>query len=339
MNSEKPFIKLGIKALFLVWAFPQGSHRSQLMAELLGMELEHVYLTRRQGLFSVLIKYPAQTFKTIPILLRHRPEVLFVQNPPIFGTLIVYLWSLFTGTKFIIDSHTDALLASWWAWTLPLQRFLSHRAITTIVTNDHLAQIVAAWQSSVFVLVDPPAMHLKQGSLSPDKTIFKVIMVSTASYDEPIDHVLEAARHLPQVQFYITGNFDNSPHHSHAKAKAAPNVYFTGYVSDKQFYGLLESAQVVMSLTTENYTIQSGASEALWLGRPIITSDWPLLRSYFYRGTIWVDNSAESIRQAVLTMQADLPKFEAEILVLQEERRQEWWQRANELVAMIEQSN
>jgi len=109
-------------------------------------------------------------------------------------------------------------------------------------------------------------------------------------------------------------------------------------VPDEGFYGLLEAAQVVMSLTTENHTIQSGASEALWLGRPIITSDWPLLREYFNKGTIHVDNTAQSIYQAVVTMKKNLPAFEADIRTLQEEQRREWQQKAQALLRLIQQA-
>jgi glycosyltransferase involved in cell wall biosynthesis len=337
LKTKKPLAKLNIKGLFLVWAYPQGSHRSQLMAETLGMPVEHVYFMRRQGYLAALLKYPVQALKTPLILLRHQPDVVFVQNPPIFGALIVYLWGLMTGTKLIIDSHTDALLASWWEWTFPFHKFLSQRSITTLVTNEHLRQIVTDWDAPAFILVDPPSTYPERTSVTLPAG-FNVVLVSTASYDEPINEVLEAARNLPEVQFHITGNFDRAPHHQGVRDRAPSNVRFTGYVPDNEFYGVLAGANLVMSLTTENHTIQSGASEALWLGRPVITSDWPVLRNYFNRGAVLVDNTAGSIQQAVETIRDNQTQFQADILALQEERQQEWWQRANALIGLILQS-
>ena len=335
--QSKPFPKLNLKALFLVWAYPQGSHRSQLMAETLGMPVEHVYFMRRQGYLSALLKYPMQSLKTPWVILRHRPSVVFVQNPPIFGALIVYLWGLLTGTRFIIDSHTDALLASWWEWSLPLHRFLSHRAITTLVTNEHLYQVVADWDAPAFILVDPSTTHAKRTPVPLDGD-FNVVLVSTASYDEPIEAVLTAAANLSEIQFHITGNFDNAPHHQGVKERASSNVRFTGYVPDDEFYGMLDAADIVMSLTTEDHTIQSGASEALWLGKPVITSDWPVLRHYFSKGAMLVDNSASSIQQAIETIRDNQPQFQADIMALQAQRRQEWWERANLLTGLILQN-
>jgi len=330
----KPFSKLGIKGLFLVWAYPQGSHRSQLLAQALGMPSEHIYFIRRQGLFSALLKYPIQAIKTPFVLWQHQPDVVFVQNPPIFGALIVYLWGLFTKTQFVIDSHTDAILAKWWQWTISLQKFLGQRAIITLVTNEHLLGIVKSWSAPAFILVDPPETYTKRSKVILP-TSFNIVLVSTASYDEPIDTVIEVAHNLSNIDFHITGNFKRSPHHQNIAQQAPPNVHFTGYIPDDEFYGLLNEADIVMSLTTENHTIQSGASEALWLGKPIITSDWELLRSYYTKGSVLVDNSAESIQDAIETIQNNLSRFQQEILELREERRKDWWRQANTLIGLI----
>lgn len=333
--TRKPLTELGIRALFLIWGFPQGTRRSQFMAQYLGMDVVYVYLTPRQGRLYALLKYPVQAIQTLVVLARRRPQVVFVQNPPIFAALMVYLWGLIAGTKYIIDSHTDALLASWWAWSLPLHRFLSRRAITTIVTSDYLQQMVASWNAHAFILTDVPVAFSERRQVRLDETSFNIVVVSTASYDEPIAQVLEAVSELSDIGFYITGNYTARQD----IVKSAPgNVRFTGYVPDEEFYGLLEAARAVMCLTSENHTIQSGASEALWLGRPIITSDWPLLREYFNKGTLHVDNTVESICRAVVTIRDNLPAFEADIRVLQKERRCEWQQKAKSLTHLIQQA-
>jgi glycosyltransferase involved in cell wall biosynthesis len=335
--ADQPVTNLGVRALFLVWGYPHGSHRSQLMAQELGMDLAHVYITAKKGKLYSLLKYLFQAIKTPVVLARHRPRIVFVQNPPILAALVVYFWGLISGARYIIDSHTDALLAPWWAWSLPLHRFLSCRAVTTLVTNEHLREMVADWGASTFILEDPPATFPERCEVNLDSCTFNIAVVTTASYDEPITQVLDAAMTLPDVEFHVTGNYQSSWGQAIIQ-KAPANVHFTGYMPDQQFYGLLEAAQAVMSLTTEDHTIQSGASEALWLGKPIITSDWPLLREYFSQGTVHVDNSASSIRRAVTTIRDNLPAFEANILSLQEQRRDEWWQKANALTRCIQRA-
>jgi glycosyltransferase involved in cell wall biosynthesis len=336
-TTGKPLIQLGIKAVFLRWGAPEGSHRTAFMSEQLGTDVQYIYITSRRGKFIAPIKYFFQTLMTFAFLVWHRYQLVFVQDPPIFAVLPVYLYSLFSKTRFIIDSHTNALQAPFWKWTLPLHRFLERRAITTIVTNDCLREMVEGWGAHSFTLEDPPAQfHIPKPMTLPDGTL-NVVMVSMADYDEPSQEVLEVARELQDVDFYITGNFARSRYHQGVVESAPQNVHFTGYLWEG-YFALLDAADVILCLTTEDNTFLSGANEALWLGKPLITSDWPILQRYFSKGAVHVDNTAESICRAIITMRDDLPMFEAGIRTLQEERRREWQQKAEALIRLIQQA-
>jgi len=105
---------------------------------------------------------------------------------------------------------------------------------------------------------------------------------------------------------------------------APPNVRFTGFLPQQEYRERMASCGAVLCLTTHDHTMQRGACEALWAGRPIITSDWPLLRDYFDRGTVHVDNSASGIASAVAKVAADPVGFEHQIDDLQALRRGEW---------------
>ncbi len=116
------------------------------------------------------------------------------------------------------------------------------------------------------------------------------------------------------------------------------NVHFTDFIPNETYYALLSSSQAVMCLTTRNHTMQRGACEALSMGKPIITSNWPLLKTYFHQGTIHVDNSAAEISAAVLKMEVDYQRYQKEIATLQVEQQQEWQQKIKMLVTLINQS-
>jgi glycosyltransferase involved in cell wall biosynthesis len=320
-------------AYFLVWGAPQGSHRSQFMAQALGIGIDHVYFTARQGRYYAPFKYIYQSIKTFQLLAKHRPKLIFVQNPPIFAPFIVYLYCLLSGSKFIIDSHTDALLASWWAWSTPLQKFLSRRAIATLVTNPHLEDMVLDWDASAFVMLDPPIYKPSFEEVTIDQNQFNIMVVSSVSYDEPIHNILEAAKLLPGVHFFITGKYQER--RPDIVEIAPENVSFTGFLSDAQFYGLMKSVQTVMCLTMENHTLQSGANEALWMGKPIITSNWPILIQSFGKGTIHINNSVDSICSAVQQMRRNINSFEQEILEYQEDRKQNWEDDMDKLIQLI----
>jgi glycosyltransferase involved in cell wall biosynthesis len=124
------------------------------------------------------------------------------------------------------------------------------------------------------------------------------------------------------VQFYITGDPIRArktflQHHP-------KNVNFTGFLPDEEYLGLLRGVQAIIVLTTHNHTMQRGACEAVSLGKPIITSDWPVLRSYFNKGTIFVNNSGEGIKEGILQMKEKREILEKEVLLLQQERQLEW---------------
>ncbi len=320
---------LGRLALFLAWSPPSHTRRSELMARRLGIPLRRVHVLRKGRLTPV--RYALQALLTWGTLFHERPRAVLVQNPPIFASLCAWLYCALTQSTLIIDSHTDALKGRIWQWSLPLHRFLSRRAKATMVTNPYLAQLVQGWGARSQIVVDVPS-ELPMGMPYPVGHPFNIAMVSSFAPDEPLEEVTRAAEGLPDVGFYVTGD----PKWGSGHLPPRPmNVHLTGFLSDDDYYGLLRSVQAVMALTTEDHTMQRGACEAVWLGQPIITSDWPVLRQAFHKGAVHSDNSTEGIRAAIIEMRARHQELTQEVLVLQQERQQQWEQVVQELQAML----
>ncbi|HEX9923114.1 MAG TPA: glycosyltransferase [Anaerolineae bacterium] len=319
------------KMIFIAWI--AHNRRSQLIAEKFQMKL-YLIQSLKRIYFLAPLRYVLQTIKTLIILIREKPAVIFVQNPPIFAVLVVYLYAKLARAEYVIDAHSGALLAPWWQWSLPIHAFLSRRAITTIVTNDHLQAMVEGWGAGTFILADIPTTF-PEGKAFPINGRFSLAVINTFAPDEPIEAVLETAGALPDVDFYITGD--------PIRAKKSylqdhpDNVKFTGFIPDHEYFGLLRAVQAIVVLTKNNHTMQRGACEAVSLGKPIITSDWPLLRSYFNKGTIHVDNSGRGIQTGVLQMQKEREGLQKEILLLQQERRVEWDEKFEALTSLIEE--
>jgi glycosyltransferase involved in cell wall biosynthesis len=135
------------------------------------------------------------------------------------------------------------------------------------------------------------------------------------------------------VQFLVTGRLSRG---DPDVIRGAPdNVEFTDFLSAEAFYSLMRTGDAVMCLTTRDHTMQNGACEALSIGKPIITSDWGLLRDYFNKGTVHVDNTRAGIRQGVYEMKGHYPEYLSGIRELQVEQHAEWRRKTRELVAMI----
>ena len=323
--------------LFLVWGPPSHGPRSRVLARELGIEeLHFIYSTTRRGLLAAPYKYTYQAFQTLRLLFKIRPKLVLVQSPPSFAVLFVYIYCALTGGNYIVDAHSDALQRA--VWTQPgwLHHFLAKQAVATIVTNDHFAETINAWGATAMVVRDIPTTFPMAESYKGLNGNFSVVVVSTFASDEPLDKILEAAANLQDIDFYVTGKISRAD--PNLLAQAQTNVHFTDYLPEESYYALLNSGNTVMCLTTRDHTMQRGACEALSLGKPIITSDWPILRNYFHEGTVHVPNTAEGIRQGVQEMKASYPSFHAGIDALQKEQQQEWQSKTNQLVDLIQQA-
>jgi hypothetical protein len=91
-----------------------------------------------------------------------------------------------------------------------------------------------------------------------------------------------------------------------------------------------------MCLTTRDHTMQRGACEAVSLGRPVITSDWPLLRSAFPLGAAFADNTADGIVAAIRQVREDHERFRAEAERLRNDRVRDWATQRAVLATLLE---
>ncbi|HSL45268.1 MAG TPA: hypothetical protein VK897_17675 [Anaerolineales bacterium] len=321
------------RSLFLVWGPPSHGPRSQVFARELGIrDLHFLQVTSERGVLSALFKYPLLAIRTLSLLFRKRPRLVFVQSPPGFAVLFVYLYCALTGSRYIVDAHSAALLLPFWTKPRWLWAGLARKALTTIVTNEHFAQLIRSWGARALVIRDIPTTF-PEGGAYPLNGDFNVTVVNTFTPDEPLEQVLEAANGMEGVHFYITGR--RSRGNPKLLERAPHNVTFTDFLSTEQYYALLRGSHAVMCLTTRDNTMQRGACEALSLARPIITSHWPLLKEYFHQGTVHVDNTSTGIRQGVQNMLSRYDEHVAGIHSLQIRQQSEWQQKLQELAALI----
>lgn len=321
------------KTMFLVWAPPdQGSSRSRMLAKELGInELHYIFALSRTRSWSAPLRYLIQGWKTLALLARKKPSLVFVQSPPSFGPLVVRWYCRLTGAQYIIDAHSDALQRGIWQKPLWLHSPVIRDAVLTLVHDEHFTQKVTGLGGTPLVLRDPITSYEWQPLPLADG--INITVVNRFAEDEPVGEVLKAAAQLPEVTFHITGN----PHKAPAGLidQAPANVRFTGYLPYPQYYGLLKNSQAVICLTTRDNTFQCGANEALSLETPVITSNWKTLRSYLYQGAVFVDNTGSGIAQGVREMTAQQDKYRREIRELRRRQRETWEDQIRQLLYQV----
>jgi glycosyltransferase involved in cell wall biosynthesis len=321
------------RSIFLVWGPPSHGPRTKVFARRLGIEPVFVHSTRRRGRLIAPWKYTYQAIATILVLVRRRPRVVFVQSPPSFASVVVWLVTAVLGGRFIVDAHSGALDTRVWTTPAWLYRTVARAAAATIVTNEHHRDLITSQGGRAIIVRDVPTAFEPGEPPTPLGDGFHVLAVNTFAPDEPVGELLAAAAELPDVSFHMTGDPDRPGVTLPPEIPA--NVHLTGFVPDDVYYGLMDASDAVLCLTTRDHTMQRGACEALSMGVPIITSDTALLRTYFRMGTVHVRNDRDAIRAGVERMVAGHDRFSAEIRQLQKLQRVEWDQALAELVDLV----
>lgn len=325
-----------VRPVFLVWA--PSSPRAQGLARSLDARLFMLSYKFKRKLYSP-VKYPLLFVKSLYLLTRLKPEIVFCQEPSFLCTLaaLAYHYISRQGSRIVVDAHTAAFEAPWSRFK-SLHKLLLERTTGIIVTNkglqDRLRKKYGLEKCMVLPdkIPDLTSNNLQQQENPKGKSAvqdggFSVAVICSFSSDEPLSEIIEAARIAPEIKFYVTGNY-NSARLSNQVASAEKKVHnlvFTGYLSRADYISLLSKVDSIVVLTKRNDTMLAGAQEALSLQKPLVTSSWPPLLQYFNRGTVHVDNTPDEIAQAISRIRTNYSEFEKEISILKQIRQKEWF--------------
>ena len=315
------------QAAFLAWS---PNDRSLELALAFDASCHIVYLEWLVRPFLVPVRYVLSSVATAWFLVRKRPAVVVATNPPMVLALIaeVYAW-LFGGT-FLLDDHPGGFgRRGRRLWTLraPLQRHLVRRARTTIVASSELAQAAIEWGGTpVIVHEAPPLWSLNEPPhIGPLPT---VLWPSVFADDEPVAEVLSAARALSRVRFLITGDVLRCP--SALRESASANVEFAGYWRRERFWALIKQADIVLVLTTDRTSVPRAACEAVEALRPLVLSDWPVLRELFPHA-VFVPPSFNGVAAGIQDALERHSALVADAFAARDSQRRRWESQKTEL--------
>lgn len=294
----------------------------------LGIELLLVDTTYRG-----LRRYLLLTARTIALLSRRRPGVLLVQNPSlILSVLCVVLRSAF-GYRLIVDAHNEAVTPyenrqTWIKW---LSRWVVRRASLTVVTNRQLAAIVRDQGGKPFVLPDRIPVPTP-GTGRKLSVAFSAVLIATFARDEPIAAIFEAVRGT-ELELFVTG--DSRRLGADIAMSVPPNVHFTGFLAEQDYWTLLRSADAIVDLTLKADCLVCGAYEALALGKPLLLSDNAASVELFGNGAVFTDNSPQSIRVALQRLQVEQEHMQSAAERKRSELIEQWQSSARALTRAL----
>lgn len=326
------------KPLFIAWA--SHSQRFETLAVELDGQLSLQYETQLKGPWLTLLRYLVQGWKTWRLLERERPEVVIVQVPPVFAPLIVAVWCELRGktgaagcvARYALDTHTGTYHDAKWRWALPIQRLLSRRAVVTLVTGEVALSMLRRWNARGLYLVDGLPTFSPASGMIGSQGDTRVAVISTFS-GEPIAEIFAAARLLPHVTFYLTGDPEQAA--ARLLEQKPENVILTGFLRGGTYTALLENVHGLVILTERPYDLSGGAYDALAVAKPALVSDIPEMRRCYTRGFIHVINTPEAIAAGITKMLSQQAMLIPEVIAMRSELVAKRQSKFEEFVALL----
>ena len=263
---------------FLAWGAVAG--RSEEIAGAIGGEARCFFPLGSSRRPPVLVRYVLSAIGTVAYLLRRRPRVVVVTNPPIFAALIAYGCARVIGASVVMDSHPGGFGVQGDRVAARLQRlhrWMVGRVALVMVTDETWSEKVRSWGGTATVVHEAPA---DWDCPAPERHQRpRVLAVGRFAADEPIAAVLEAARRLPECDFALTGAVASCP--TKLRESVPDNVTLVGFLDPAQYRAAVADTDVVLTLTTEPTSVMRAAYEAVYARRPVVVSDWPVARALF----------------------------------------------------------
>jgi glycosyltransferase involved in cell wall biosynthesis len=316
----------GRKTCWITW---ERHQRSRSLAQQLRIPLVELLISGGR-----LKRYLRNSLTTLSILRRGRYDTVFVQAPSVVLGIIAVMLSAVLKYRVIVDAH-NAIIEGAETARQPLRflyRLLIRNADLVIVTNSMLAERLRQLGGKSGILPDPVPSFRTAVTGHDDRN--SVVVISTWAEDEPLGAVLEAAALLPaSLSLTVTGR----PRGMYADAaRRSARVRLSGFVSDAEYVQMLETARVVVDLTTREDCLVCGAYEALALGRPLVVSDSRALRELLKDGAAFAANEPAAIARAIVEVSQSEHEWAARCAARREAYILEWRHAATELLNQVD---
>jgi len=279
-----------LRILCLTWS-PMGSRRMYDISELLGAEIWNYSVFYKEKMLSM-IKYPVQAVVTFITLIKKRPDVVVVQNPPIFAALTCLIYSSFYRVRIVIDHHLIWSMSGF--ITNPILKLFIETVekscvrsadINTTYADDWESELVRMGARNPLTIYDfVDRTWIKNADLSikerfPQGKRIIVMPCGTGNPLERPDLLMESAKENADIIIVVTGNLRYLRDYvEKARRLDIRNVVFTGFLSDEKYRGLIATCDFVANISSEPYGIPHTVTEGLAAGRPVIISGNPSVR-------------------------------------------------------------
>lgn len=319
---------MSLEATFLTW---NDSRRSMSISARLGLK-RVVLVAQRRGL----ARHALGSLATAAFLIRHRPRVVWFQFSLALG-LVLWMYSRVRvrgSVRLIADLHTKAMRRSGARgadWLVRRIKGLVLRSCAAVlVTNpENAAYLDERYAARALVLPDPLPRITATVDRADERAqgTPEVAFVCSYAPDEPLDVLTEtAARLCGEARIFFTG--DAARIEKPQRTAAQTVARFTGFLSDEDYWSLLQSVACIVIVSDQPACLPCGAYESIAVGkRPVIVDD-PSAREVFGDLAVYAALRPEALAAAIrLVLRERRTAADAALATQYEDRWQNYWQR------------
>jgi glycosyltransferase involved in cell wall biosynthesis len=296
------------KTLILLWA-PFG-FRADELAEAVGAERASITLLYGPRYFAP-VRYLALFFRTLFLLAKKRPDVIYAQNPPIFCPLTCLLYCRMAGARLVVDHHSI-----WRVKTLggrsPLSRgigfleqVVSRAADANTAPHSTWARMLAKMGArDVLVYHDyvPNNGRPRDEALRRRMGDGQTLAVSSHG-GHPLERLeVEAAavgREREEGVSLVISGPEEKLERRFAAMTLPPNVMYAGFLEREVYESLKASADFAINITDEPYTLSHVLFEFAASSLPVISSKGAVVEELFGDSLLYADSSVEDVAEKV----------------------------------------
>jgi glycosyltransferase involved in cell wall biosynthesis len=255
------------------------------------------------------LRYLADAAATWRALRRLRPAVVIATTPAVFAPMAAWTWCARGSARLVIDCHTGAFTDPRWARSRPLHRLLFAHADVVLVHTEADLALLSEWRVRTLLLPDDVPGEGEAGQPPETGPRPRVLVAGSFDQTEPVAAALAAAALLPEYEFRFTGDIGRLSRG--LRRSPAANVRLTGFLDYPRFLGEMRAADLVAVFSEETNTMSRAAFEAVGLGRALVLSDQPGLRSRFGEAAVFSANRPGEMASAIREAHGRRPELEA----------------------------
>jgi glycosyltransferase involved in cell wall biosynthesis len=285
-----------LKICFLVWG-PFG-FRADELAEQIAAERINMTLMYGPRYFAP-IRYLALTFRTLLVLARSDPDVVYAQNPPVFCPMAALLYCKLARRRLFIDHHS--------IWSIKtiggpvgatigfFERFVSRSAfVNTAPHTVWSKELNRMGGNRVLVVHD----HVEKNTAERNDQLRREHggdgLLAIASHGghplEKIEAEVKAVSMTQNVTLVITGPEEKLRHRLEYLGKLGRAKYL-GLLPMETYLSLKASCDFAINITDEPYTLSHVIFEFVASSLPVISSKESVVEEIFGNDILYVDSS------------------------------------------------